>query len=280
MADFNIDVGFSTKALSSQFGKQTGSAGVGNGADSGTSQQESTKNGFIGALKGAGVIALLMKITPLVEIMTGILAILKLGVILFMKKIYEFFQDPARGLLNFGIFIVNGFIGAIEKLANWLKPGKDMDFGRFRSDVVGEELDAGASLLQALKKGFMKEEEYADYVWEARAWVLKAEQDNTIAKLKALDERTTAEQAYEEEIKVTLVPAMNSATGSFLTFWKNMETEISKMNKAVTGRSFKVDYSKFTPSAESIKFGTTTNQTSVLSPAEARVANLIYGVGT
>jgi hypothetical protein len=286
MPDFTIDVGFDTRGFnnldSGVNGRGAGRVDSGTGGDDNGS---SLGTGLLAALKASGVIALLMNLKLIVDLLAGIFAVLNLGILLFMKTMYEFFKDPMRGLLNFGLLLINGFIAGLENLANILKPGEDVDFGRFRPDVIGQELDAGTGLLEAIGKGFLTEKQYR-FVQFRKSQELEEEAKKAFAaQFEADRARASLAEEYAEFTDATLNPAIAEGGNAFVTFWANFIKEINRLNKKVTGGNLSGAGIAFAQSLQdgpltpSQTLGASRMQSTTISDRDARAYNYLTGLG-
>lgn len=120
-----IDVGFNTDQL-----KDAVSGGIGGGAGGAQNQKNNIAGGFTTALKGAGVLAILSQLKVVMESISFVLniisSLISFIVVKMIQSVFKFFEDPVRGLLGLGIFIVNGIIENINnvvKAINALIPG-------------------------------------------------------------------------------------------------------------------------------------------------------------
>lgn len=281
MPDFSIDVGFNTKGFEDAVkgnGNGTPDAGVGGGADSGTGGMGGFGKGLLAALKASGIIALLMNLKVIVDLLGGILGLVSLGVTLFLKKIYEFFQDPTRGLLNFGIFLVNGFLTGLEFLIKKI-PGVESDFelGRIRPDIVGQELDAGTDLLEALDKGFLTEKEY-NFVKFQNA------EEQREAQFKAFEAELDAGRAHQANMEFLEENAIASFEDSSKAFtainklWAAIINQANSLNDKISGTT--TDRVSSSPIAGLSTFELL-SKTSVIPKDEtdARLINYLTGLG-
>ena len=284
MADFNIDVGFQTKAFTDAF------KGSGSGVDSGTggvnagAGTSGIGKGFLTALKATGIIALLMNLKIIVDLLGGMLAILNLGVLLFLKGMFEFFKDPARGLLQFGVFLINGFITAIESLANLLVPSDPVQFDRLRGDVIQEQLDSGAGLLEALSKGFMSEEEYQTNRISKSLLQEKSLQDAHLEVLRAEDARKKLAQLDGLNTTTVLAPALDDASSTMLTFLVNVKKVFDEANdltkKSLSQSGIDFAQSRSTTSLSSAeKLSASRLQSTIIKEQDARAFNYLTGLG-
>lgn len=282
-ADFNIDVGFRTVA----FEKSVGASGKGVDSGTGSGDDEEKKmspfrKALVAGLTAVGFVAFLKNIKIVVDTLGAILGLINLGVIVFLKAMYDFFKDPLRGLLNFALFLGNLFISAFEKFANFLKPGKDVDFGRFRADVVGEELDAGTGLIKALNEGFLTEEEYQKRKI-AKALIATQKQEQAYEEeLKAQDARLKFNRTITEEYDSRLDPALFDATSSIFNFFVNLRKESDRLNKlfgrnAAAGVRF-AQARQETPLTESQFLGASRLQSTTIKEQDARAFNYLVGL--
>ena len=285
MGDFNIEVDFTTSGLESSLGGPGGvDSGLGKGSDSGAGEGGSIGKGMLTALKASGIIALLMNLRIIVDLLAGVLAILNLGVIVFLKKMFEFAQDPVRSLLGLGIFIVNAIISMQEKLINLFKPfGADVEFGRFRSDVIDQELDAGTGLLEALSKGFLTEDQYQKQKIGSSLLAGQKQEEAFMEQLKADDARAELARFYTNEVNASLDPALVEGNNAFVQFWKNFTKKMNSMNKEVTGRNLTgisfAQSSQPTALSPSQLLGASNLQSTSISDVDARTYNYLVGLG-
>lgn len=189
------------------------------------------------ALKASGVIALLMNLKIIVDILSGIFAVLNLGILLFLKKVYEFFQDPMRGLLNVVLFLANVWRSIGESIINAIKPGEDVDLGRFRADIIGEELDAGTGLLEAISKGLLTEKQYRFVQFQKSKELEDAAKEAFAEEFKSNMLRKELATVMAEDTNVTLGPALNDASSTMLNFLINFQKKANEMNKELTGKA-------------------------------------------
>ena len=236
MADFSIDVGFDTKGFNNV------GSGVGNvdsGAGRGRVEEEQKRgisSGFITALKATGIIALLMNLKIIVDLIGAMLGLINLAVVVFFKKIYEFFQDPLKGLIKVVMFIDNIFKSVAEAIINAILPGSPVDLGRYRFDVFDEAIESGSNLVEAMQSSFMTEEQYNQYKI-AKAEELKAIQDAAYAveeeKLKLQGEIAI----MESERYISMATDIDNVGSSWIKFINNTNRLIDNANKALGMRS-------------------------------------------
>jgi hypothetical protein len=125
-------------------------------------------------------------------------------------------------------------LAGLEKLVKFTT-GINVDVGRFRSDIIGQELDAGTGLLEAIGKGFLTEEQYQKEKLGKALLAKQAQDEAAAAQLSADLERKKLANLYEEHTKSTLNPAMVDASNAFVRFAINFKEEIERMNRALSG---------------------------------------------
>ena len=199
MGDWNIDVGFNTEDLKSATSGSSGGGSSGGG------------NAFASALKGTGLVALLMSLKPILDIISiainfigGLVALL---VVKFLDWSKNYFSEFEKNNLILAMKINNGIVSAIEWLANAIRwvftlgtqgLGTDDQFelGRFQEDIILEAFDAKEAVKQNVEAG-----------------------------IESVDELVTAQREYEQAFK-----------DSFMT---NAEFEAIKQIKDQNNTSFK-----------------------------------------
>ncbi len=145
MGDFEVDINFKDIQEMERASKDASKAAASGGA--GGAGGKGMAGAVASGLKMAGVVALLSSIKLATDFIGAILSTVSLIIVgigkglgflvgSFIRWIVPFFKDPVKVLLSVAIFIVNGIIGAIESLINFIKPGKDIELGRFREDII------------------------------------------------------------------------------------------------------------------------------------------------
>jgi len=240
MADFEIDVGFNTRGFEAVAGRggRGPDAGI-NRQQAGTGLGENIAGGFSKAIKATGVLAVLGNLKVITDTLQILLSIMNIGIILYLKFLYEVFKDPGRGLLSFAVTLVNLFLVGMQKLLS-LIPGFGSIISEkiplFRKDILTEDLDAGVNLSKALKNSFLTEEAYLE---EKNARAKAA----AIAQLKAyaaqlFEDKARKELAEDltEDLRMSLGPALTDANSAMLEFLKNFQKAANDANKELTGK--------------------------------------------
>ena len=261
MGDFDVEIGFNTNELKRAAQEAAKAATAGAAASAGGAGGKGMSNAVAGGLKIAGVVALLSSLKLVTDFISGIMATIGLIIVgigkgisflvgSFIRWIIPFFKDPVGALLSVAIFIVNGIIGAIESLINFIKPGKDIELGRFREDILFNSREL-ASQLEGVEKdskeyfkiinsfnktvgnSFLTEEEYARANFE-----------------QLLKTQGLTEEAYNAQDDLARVISSRSTESAKL--WDKAFNNLNKVFKGTArgtgGALFSQDPSRRTPS--------------------------------
>ena len=130
---------------------------IGGGAPAGRGQQgeKAISSGFSTAIKGSGIIGILNSLTIVTDtisitlglistILVQMIGLLGLGVAKLIQFGVNFFDDPSKALIKFGLFLVNGIISGIEFIVNTIRGifgAGNIELPRFQLGLVEQAFD-------------------------------------------------------------------------------------------------------------------------------------------
>jgi len=284
--DFNIDVGFNTKGFTDMFGKGgagTVDSGVGAGPNGTSKLSSGIGKGLFTALKATGIIALLMNLKVIVDLLSGILGMINLLVLVGLKGMIDFFKDPVRGLVGLAVLITNGFLTGIEALINFLPGVSGVEIGRFRTDIMDENIAKGMEIGEALAESFMLEDEYQK-AKQAQVEALAMETLKTnLAEFALQRDKAELTGLMSDDFTSNVVPAFDGLSSTMTTFFINWKKAMDEANEKLDAdsRSARVSFAtsyKGTALTESEKLGAARLQSTTIKEADARAFNYLTGL--
>jgi len=154
--DWTISLGYDTSGIQDAFERQN-TGGTSSGGQGGNFEN-SIAGGFSKGLKFAGIIGILTQLKVVTDsiafVLGGLSGLFSYFVVSFIQNVVSFFQDPVRGLLDLGVFIVNKIIDGLNLVVmaiNSLIPGTGSDISllpNIDSEAVLEAYDAAKNMIK------------------------------------------------------------------------------------------------------------------------------------
>lgn len=158
MSDFNIKVGFDTKALDKAKKDFENIAVGGSGPNKASEGERATKAkgiiaaGTVKALKVTGIVGIIASlgfIADTIGVMTALLGVF------IVSGVLEFFRDPTKALIKVALFVVNGVLAGLELLINTIRGVfgyEAIEIPRFQVALVEEAFDEYRNAIQRAKE--------------------------------------------------------------------------------------------------------------------------------
>ena len=256
MSDFNVHVGFDTKALEKAKKDFENIALGGAGPAKASEGERATKAtnivaaGTSKALKVTGIIGI---IASLAFISDSLAVLLGLFGVFLVSGIIEFYRDPSKALTKVALFIVNGIITGLEILVNTIRgvfglgavelprfqlPLVEGAFDEYRAAVdkakedgvvtIEESFAASMGFLKNMKASFITNSEFQELVQQAS-------QENSALTKTAFEESATFIDVIADGSRA-LADSAKSAFAAAIRALEEVKAEITRA-EGFTGKT-------------------------------------------